>query len=104
MSVSRLGGTPRQALTPSATTSSPPSIPGKYLVESIPALLWLPNFLTPWRKAALKQRARDIRYYTQCVDEVKAKIAAGTAPFSFCKQLLDQQEKTGMSDLEVSLA
>lgn len=29
-------------------------------------------------------------------------MADGTAPFSFCKQLLENKAKTGMSDLEVS--
>ncbi|KAL8292083.1 hypothetical protein RQP46_001549 [Phenoliferia psychrophenolica] len=60
------------------------NIPGKYLVESIPAMLWLPRFLTPWRNLALEQRDRDIGYYTRLVREVKERMAAGGAPFSFC--------------------
>lgn len=81
---------------------NPISIPGKYLVESIPALLWLPTFLTPWRKLALEQRARDIGYYTRLVREVKEKMATGNSPFSFCKQLLETKDKHGMSDLEIA--
>ncbi|KAJ7679177.1 cytochrome P450 [Mycena polygramma] len=78
------------------------NIPGKYLVESMPALLYLPNFLTPWRTVALKQRARDIEYLTRLVQEVKTKIANGRAPPSFCRQLLDDREKNNMSELDIA--
>ncbi|KAF7336984.1 Cytochrome P450 [Mycena venus] len=77
------------------------NIPGKYLVESIPALLYLPNFLTPWRTAALKQRARDMEYLTRLVQEVKTKMASGRATKSFCRQLIEDREKNEMSDLEI---
>ncbi|KAJ7016951.1 cytochrome P450 [Mycena alexandri] len=77
------------------------NIPGKYLVESIPALLYLPNFLTPWRTAALEQRARDMEYLTRLVDEVKAKMASGRAQPSFCRLLLEEREKNEMTDLEI---
>ena len=80
------------------------SIPGKYLVESVPALLYLPNFLTPWRTQALAQRKRDIAYLTGLVDEVRDKMKQGRAATSFCKQLLEDQEKLGMSDIEIAYA
>lgn len=94
----------RSLLSRTNLTSYLVSIPGKYLVESVPALLWLPAFLTPWRKLALEQRERDIAYYTRLVNEVKQKMKEDRAPFSFCKQLLETQSKTGMTDLEVRLA
>ncbi|KAJ7249189.1 cytochrome P450 [Mycena haematopus] len=78
------------------------NIPGKYLVESIPALLYLPNFLTPWRTAAFKQRARDIEYLTRLVREVKTKMANGRATPSFCRQLIEERQKNDMSDLEIA--
>jgi cytochrome P450 len=78
------------------------NIPGKYLVETIPALLWLPNWITPWRQEAMAQRQRDIAYLTGMVDEVRGKISHGRAAPSFCRELLEQQEKLGMTDLEVA--
>ncbi|GAA6032480.1 hypothetical protein JCM8097_004781 [Rhodosporidiobolus ruineniae] len=78
------------------------NIPGKYLVEALPILLKLPNFLTPWRTYAIEQRQRDVELYIGLVNEVKEKMAAGTAPFSFAKQLIENQEKFGMTDLEVA--
>ncbi|KAJ6560734.1 cytochrome P450 [Mycena sp. CBHHK59/15] len=78
------------------------NIPGKYLVESVPALLYLPSFLTPWRTAALKQRARDIEYLTRLVQEVKAKMEKGRAAPSFCRQLIEDRKKNDMTDLEIA--
>ncbi|KAF8176716.1 cytochrome P450 [Mycena galopus ATCC 62051] len=80
------------------------TIPGKYLVESIPALLYLPNFLTPWRTAALQQRARDIENLTRLVQEVKTKMANGRATPSFCRQLIEEREKNDMNELEIAYA
>lgn len=78
------------------------NIPGKYLVESVPAMLYLPHFLTPWRTAALRQRERDKAYLTRLVDEVKSKMEHGRAQPSFCRQLIEDREKNGMSDLEIA--
>jgi len=80
------------------------NIPGKYMVESIPALLYLPSFLTPWRTAALAQRKIDIDSYTRLVNEVQAKMDKGVAPVSFCRQLLENKSKLGMTDLELAYA
>ncbi|KAJ7845283.1 cytochrome P450 [Mycena olivaceomarginata] len=80
------------------------NIPGKYLVESMPALLYLPNFLTPWRTAAIKQRAYDIEYLTRLVQEVKTKMANGRATPSFCRQLIEEREKNEMGELEIAYA
>ncbi|KAJ7822103.1 cytochrome P450 [Mycena olivaceomarginata] len=80
------------------------NIPGKYLVESVPALLYLPNFLTPWRSEALKQRERDQEYLTRLVNEVKAKMESGRAPHSFCRQLLEERDKNGMDEMEIAYA
>ncbi|KAJ6512686.1 cytochrome P450 [Mycena sanguinolenta] len=77
------------------------NIPGKYLVESVPALLYLPNFLTPWRTAAVKQRVRDIEWLTRLVREVKSKMETGRATQSFCRQLIEERQKNGMSELEI---
>ncbi|KAJ7746276.1 cytochrome P450 [Mycena metata] len=78
------------------------NIPGKYLVESVPALLYLPHFLTPWRTAALKQRERDKEYLTRLVNEVQSKMESGRAQPSFCRQLLEDREKNDMGDLEIA--
>ena len=50
----------------------------------------------------LKQRQKDIELYTKLMDEVRDKVAKGTSPPCFAKHILEQQEKLGMSDLEVA--
>ena len=67
-------------------------------------MLYLPAFLTPWRTEALKQREKDVRYLTGLVEEVRGKMAKGVAQTSFCKQLLEQQQKLGMPDIEIAYA
>lgn len=83
-------------------TAASRSIPGKYLVESLPILLKLPNFLTPWRTLAFEHRKKDVELYLGLVNEVKEKMERGVAPYSFAKQLIENQEKFGMTDLEVA--
>ncbi|BGP40833.1 hypothetical protein JCM10450v2_004836 [Rhodotorula kratochvilovae] len=78
------------------------NIPGKYLVEALPILLKLPRFLTPWRTMAEEHREQDIKLYLGLVEEVKEKMERGVAPYSFAKQLIENQEKFGMTDLEVA--
>ncbi|KAJ7679159.1 cytochrome P450 [Mycena polygramma] len=78
------------------------NIPGKYLVESIPALLYLPSFLTPWRTEALKQREKDKEYLIRLVREVKTKMEAGRAQPSFCSQLIEDRDKNDMTELEIA--
>lgn len=67
-------------------------------------MLYLPHFLTPWRTEAMKQRDKDVKYLTALVEEVRGKMARGVAQTSFCKQLLEQQQKSAMPDIEIAYA
>lgn len=78
------------------------SIPGKYAVERYPALKYVPSFLAPWKKQVLEQRQKDIQLYTQLMDEVREKVAKGTAPTCFARHLLEEQQNLGMTDLEIA--
>jgi hypothetical protein len=64
--------------------------------------MYLPNILTPWRTEALEQRKRDIQFLSRLVREVKEKMEQGRAPISFCRELLEIQAETGMSELEIA--
>lgn len=65
-------------------------------------MLYLPNFLTPWRREALAQRAKDINYLTGLVKEVRGKMQNGTAQLSFCKQLLENQKELDMTEMDIA--
>jgi hypothetical protein len=79
-----------------------PSIPGKFAVERYPALKYIPAVFAPWKAQVLQQRQKDIKLYTELMDEVREKVARGDSLNSFAKHLLDEQANLGMSDLEIA--
>ncbi|KAF4977219.1 hypothetical protein FZEAL_6247 [Fusarium zealandicum] len=78
------------------------NIPGKFAVERYPALKYVPSILAPWKAEVLQQRKKDIQLYTELMDEVRDKVANGTAPVCFAKHMLEEQANLGMSDLEIA--
>lgn len=79
--------------------SSGLNVPGKYLVESFPALKHVPDFLAPW-KADIKAHGRAEAVANMALtDVVRADIARASAegakeklPDSLCKMLLEMRE------------
>jgi hypothetical protein len=82
--------------------SSFSSIPGKFAVERYPALKYIPSIFAPWKAQVLEQRRKDIKLYTELMDEVRDKIARDVAPTCFAKHLLQEQASLGMTDLEIA--
>ncbi|KAK4118997.1 cytochrome P450 [Parathielavia appendiculata] len=78
------------------------NIPGKYAVERYPALKYVPSIFAPWKAQVLEQRKKDIHMYTGLMEDVKQRLAAGTLPKCFAKNLLDEQHNLGMTDHEVA--
>ncbi|KIJ63674.1 hypothetical protein HYDPIDRAFT_175981 [Hydnomerulius pinastri MD-312] len=98
-------------------------IPGKYLVESWPWLLYLPVSLAvgpvarsnsdphppqrflQWFRAEPEDRLkRDIRLYTHLLEDVKSRMANGTIQDCLTTQTINEMPKNGMSELEVAYA
>ncbi|KAI9056287.1 cytochrome P450 [Trametes sanguinea] len=77
-------------------------IPGKYLVESWPWLLKLPRSLQWFRREPEGHKQRDIALLTHLLDDVKTRMADGTAPECLTSQTVANQEKNGMSELEIA--
>ncbi|WQF76450.1 Putative cytochrome P450 [Colletotrichum destructivum] len=78
------------------------NIPGRFAVERYPVLKHVPSFLAPWKAEVLRQRQKDIRLYTELMDEVRRKVADGVAPACFAKHLIQEQAALGMTDLEIA--
>ncbi|KAI0718569.1 cytochrome P450 [Cerioporus squamosus] len=78
------------------------TIPGKYLVESWPWLLKLPRSLQWFRREPEERRQRDIILLTSLLDDVKKRMANGTAPDCLTSQTVNEQAKNGLSDLEIA--
>lgn len=87
------------------------NVPGRYLVESIPALKYVPDFLAPW-KADIKEHGRlEAAANMALADVVRGDIARAHAegskeklPDSLCKMLLEMREKENipLSDRDFS--
>ncbi|KAL1939407.1 hypothetical protein VTO73DRAFT_9963 [Trametes versicolor] len=78
------------------------NIPGKYLVESWPWLLKLPRSLQWFRHEPEEHRQRDIALLTHLLDDVKKRMADGTAPECLTSQTMANQSKNGLSDLDIA--
>lgn len=71
-------------------------------MERYPALKYVPSIFAPWKANVLEQRQKDIKLYTELMDEVRDKVARGVSPACFAKHVLEEQENLGMSDLEIA--
>jgi len=74
------------------------NVPGKYMVEVLPWLKYIPTLLAPFKKLAYAQRERDKELYHGLVNEVRRKMAAGIATDTFTRTLIENQAKMGLSD------
>lgn len=74
------------------------NVPGRYLVESIPILKYLPDFLAPW-KAEIKRRGRmEAEANMALVEQVRRDMRSNKdIPDSLTKQLLQAREKDPLS-------
>jgi cytochrome P450 len=78
------------------------SIPGKFAVERYPILKYVPSLIAPWKAQMLQQRQKDIDLYVDLLNEVREKVARNASPTCFAKHLLQEQERLGMTDLEIA--
>ncbi|KAF4541467.1 Cytochrome p450 protein [Lasiodiplodia theobromae] len=87
------------------------NVPGRYLVETIPALKYVPDVLAPWKADIKAHGAREAAANMALVDVVRGDISRGAAsgkpvPDSLCKLLLDLRARgeagTTLSDRDFS--
>jgi hypothetical protein len=65
------------------------NVPGAYLVESFPALRYLPSFLAPWKKQVEVRSKLDAEFFGNLALEVKQREEKGLAvPHCFVKALI----------------
>ncbi|CDO68382.1 hypothetical protein BN946_scf184815.g29 [Trametes cinnabarina] len=77
-------------------------VPGKYLVESWPILLWLPHRLQWFRHEVDKHRELNRQLYMSLMNRVREQMAEGTAQPSMATVALERQAEFGLSDLETA--
>ncbi|KAK0213317.1 cytochrome P450 [Desarmillaria ectypa] len=80
------------------------SVPGKFLVDSWPILLYLPKFLQWFRWEPERRRAVDTEIYLSILNNVKRQMQDGTAHPSMATHGLEKQHELGLTDVETAYA
>ncbi|KAG7439465.1 cytochrome P450 [Guyanagaster necrorhizus] len=80
------------------------SVPGKFLVDLWPVLLYLPKFLQWFRWVPERRRAVDTKMYLSLLDDLKHQMQVGTAHTSVDTHGLEKQEQFGLTDVETAYA
>lgn len=80
------------------------AVPGRYLVDSLPALNYLPGFLAPWKAEAESLFKRQDKLFGGHMNDVKKQITQGQDSHCFVKYLLDMQKDKSqkLSDQEIA--
>ncbi|KAJ3554318.1 hypothetical protein NM688_g3171 [Phlebia brevispora] len=78
------------------------NVPGQFLVDTWPILLWLPRWMQWFRRDAEKWKARDIKLYTSLMEEVKERMQKGTAKECMGSRSLLARDSYDVSDLELA--
>jgi hypothetical protein len=78
--------------------------PGANLVDLLPSLDRLPDFLAPWRAAALHQQKVTQSCFMGLLNEVKEKISHGELAHDgmFAARLFQDKDRFQMDDLDVA--
>ncbi|KAI0055361.1 cytochrome P450 [Artomyces pyxidatus] len=80
------------------------NVPGRFLVETWPILLWLPRPLQWFRGPLEKTRAKDANIYTTFLRTVKQRADTGIAKDCMATYTLWNGGDQGLSELEVAYA
>lgn len=76
------------------------SVPGRYMVDILPCLLWLPSWMAPFKKEAAAHQRREVSLFSSLVKAVQQNIDAGKAGQSFTRMWLENKQKFGLSDIQ----
>ncbi|KAL4929386.1 cytochrome P450 [Aspergillus undulatus] len=78
--------------------------PGAYLVELVPALMYLPEMVAPFKREAKVLHAIESTYFRQLLKEARKRYEGGVEeePPSFARTFLSEQEKWELSEAEVT--
>ncbi|KAF2871562.1 cytochrome P450 [Massariosphaeria phaeospora] len=76
--------------------------PAAYVTNIIPQLKALPALLSPWKREERARHDEERVFFMRMHGTVSSKMAAGTAQPSYMKEVLDNQPKSGLSDMEAA--
>ncbi|GAA6058281.1 hypothetical protein JCM3770_002891 [Rhodotorula araucariae] len=76
------------------------AVAGRYLVDSLPILNYLPPFLAPFKREASAIFDETLSLFRSHVLDVKKKVEEGNDVHCFAKYILESQQAYGLSDNE----
>lgn len=76
--------------------------PGAYLVDTIPALMYLPEWLAPFKREGKRLHDFEITFFRQLMDEVRQKMKDGTATRCFARTWIEKKDDFGLQDDEAA--
>ena len=71
----------------------PVSAPGKYFVDVLAVLMYLPTWLAPFKQEAAAHRKREVSLFSSLVDDVQKDVEVGTAGPGFTRMWVENKEK-----------
>jgi Cytochrome P450 len=71
--------------------------PGAYLVDMIPILKYLPDFLAPFKQEAKTLHRQEIELFRSLLIDVKHRMESGDAPECFSKTYWENEDEYGLS-------
>lgn len=74
--------------------------PGAYLVDIFPWMLYIPDFLAPWKRDLKAKERQTDAFFTEMVDRTKKAMVEGKTYRSWARIWLESKEKWGLDDPE----
>ncbi|KAI0698160.1 cytochrome P450 [Cytidiella melzeri] len=74
--------------------------PGAYLVDFIPAMKYLPSWMAKWKREGSQWYEDETKMFEGFFASIAAELAAGNATDSFVAELIETEEKHGMTRKE----
>lgn len=76
--------------------------PGSYLVDTIPILQYLPEWMAPFKKEGRQLHEAELKFFRALINDVRAEREADLAAPSFTNTWLEEQEAYGLREDEVA--
>lgn len=76
--------------------------PGAYLVDTIPILQYLPEWMAPFKKEGRQLHEAELKFFRTLINDVRAEREAKVAVPSFANTWLEEQDAYGLTDDEAT--
>ena len=72
--------------------------PGAYLADTFPALMYLPDWLAPFKRELKGLHREELNVFRGLMGDVRAEMEGGKAPESWERHFLERREEYGLTD------